>query len=58
MKRLTLATAAAMLAGCAMGPDYQRPEIEIPTQFRLDNTAAAAQSSAISAGGTCTTIRC
>ncbi|WP_428309769.1 efflux transporter outer membrane subunit [Hydrocarboniphaga sp.] len=34
----------ALLAGCAMGPDYQRPAIETPAQFRLDTTTAAAQS--------------
>jgi multidrug efflux system outer membrane protein len=24
----------AMLAGCTLGPDYQRPELDVPTQFR------------------------
>ena len=24
----------AMLAGCTLGPDYQRPELDVPTEFR------------------------
>ena len=27
--------AALTLAGCAVGPDYQRPDVPIPTQWRL-----------------------
>jgi multidrug efflux system outer membrane protein len=30
------ASAAAALAGCAIGPDYQRPEAAQPAQYRLD----------------------
>ena len=26
--------AALLLAGCDLGPDYQRPEIEMPVEFR------------------------
>lgn len=31
----TALLAALTLAGCAVGPDYQRPEVPIPTQWRL-----------------------
>lgn len=33
---LTLSAAVALLAGCALGPDYQRPALELPTAFRAD----------------------
>ena len=32
--RLTLIALALMLGGCAIGPDYQRPELATPAQFR------------------------
>ena len=32
-KRLCVA-AAALLAGCAVGPDYQRPSLDVPAQYR------------------------
>jgi NodT family efflux transporter outer membrane factor (OMF) lipoprotein len=28
--------AAALLAGCAMGPAYERPAVEVPAQWKLD----------------------
>lgn len=34
MRKILLA-AALTLAGCAVGPDYQRPEVPIPPQWRL-----------------------
>jgi len=37
MKRLTLlasAVALAALSGCALGPDYQRPEVALPATYR------------------------
>lgn len=33
--------AAALLAGCAMGPSYQRPEIAAPSNWRTPGTDAA-----------------
>ncbi len=33
-KRAWLMVAVALLAGCMVGPDYQRPEIETPEQFQ------------------------
>jgi multidrug efflux system outer membrane protein len=32
--RLFIVSIAALLAGCMVGPDYQRPEIEAPENFR------------------------
>jgi multidrug efflux system outer membrane protein len=34
--------AAALLAGCAVGPDYQRPELQLPAQYPVAADAAAA----------------
>src|SRR5262245_17603625 len=31
---LTTLTLAAALAGCAVGPDYHRPEVETPAAFK------------------------
>jgi multidrug efflux system outer membrane protein len=35
------AVLAAVLAGCAVGPDYQRPEIELPATWRVDYPQAS-----------------
>ena len=35
------AVAAALLAGCAMGPDYVRPTLDAPATFRFEPAAAA-----------------
>jgi len=37
---------AASLAGCTVGPDYRRPDIDVPTTWRID-TAEATQISNI-----------
>ena len=34
MRRLALPTAALLLAGCTVGPDYKRPAIPVPSDFR------------------------
>lgn len=39
MRRVTALLAALLLAGCMVGPDYQRPDVNAPEQFR---SAAAA----------------
>ena len=40
---VVLAQAAAMLsAGCVVGPDYKKPELTVPQQFRGQETADAA----------------
>ena len=38
--------AAALLAGCAVGPDYQRPALPLPAQFPGSADAAAASANA------------
>jgi multidrug efflux system outer membrane protein len=35
-----LLLAAAVLAGCTLGPDYRRPAIDAPTAFRFNGTEA------------------
>jgi len=45
MRRHLVATAAALLAGCAaVGPDYQRPELPLPAQFSGDQPGAGTPS--------------
>jgi multidrug efflux system outer membrane protein len=34
VKRGALLSAALLLAGCAVGPDYKRPELQVPPEFR------------------------
>jgi multidrug efflux system outer membrane protein len=36
------AALAASLWGCAVGPDYQRPELEVPASYRIGEPAAQA----------------
>ena len=45
-KKLAAATAALvmLLAGCAVGPDYRKPEVPMPDNFRGAPASAAAQS--------------
>jgi multidrug efflux system outer membrane protein len=38
--------ACALLAACTVGPDYQRPEIEAPAQWRVEYREAAALANA------------
>jgi multidrug efflux system outer membrane protein len=40
MRRATIA-GAALLAGCMVGPDYQRPEVPVPATFRYEPKAVA-----------------
>ena len=48
MKRLLAISVALALSGCAMvGPDYERPGTEMPTQF--DAQAARASETAVAA---------
>jgi len=37
---LLLATAAAVLAGCTVGPDYTRPSLDTPEKWRMDAAEA------------------
>jgi outer membrane protein, multidrug efflux system len=34
MRRRALLSAMLLLAGCAVGPDYRRPELSLPSEFR------------------------
>jgi len=40
LKRST-AVVAALLAGCTVGPDYERPPVESPPEYRMDYPRAA-----------------
>ncbi|MDE0886101.1 MAG: efflux transporter outer membrane subunit [Myxococcota bacterium] len=46
MKKAALIPALALLGalGCAIGPDYQRPEIEVPVEYRGKVTVQEAES--------------
>jgi outer membrane protein, multidrug efflux system len=41
MKALASLCAAALLAGCTVGPDYVRPTVESPPAWRIDTAQAA-----------------
>ena len=41
MSRAAALLAAALAAGCAVGPDYQRPEVATPAAWRIDVPQAA-----------------
>ena len=32
-RHIALALGVALLAGCAMGPDYERPEVPVPAEY-------------------------
>jgi len=40
-RRIASVIAAALLAGCALGPDYVRPTVEAPASFRFEPAAVA-----------------
>ncbi|MCW7539582.1 efflux transporter outer membrane subunit [Aquabacterium sp. A7-Y] len=42
MKAAPAALAAALLAGCAVGPDYRRPEMSLPAAYPADAAAVTA----------------
>src|SRR5580700_5186822 len=48
MKKLLLLTIAVLLAGCAVGPNYKRPTVNVPTDYR---DSVAAQTAAASSLG-------
>jgi len=48
MRRSTLAFLALAVAGCAVGPDYERPALDVPGAYR--EPAAAAQAAAPAEG--------
>ena len=44
MKRPLIAGLALLIAGCAMGPNYKRPDVKTPANFRAQTAAADAKS--------------
>jgi len=42
--RIALASLALLLAGCALGPDYERPEVTVPAEFKHMQGWVPAQS--------------
>jgi multidrug efflux system outer membrane protein len=42
MKLLTYTTAATLVAACAIGPDYQRPEVDLPKDLGVAQSTAPA----------------
>src|SRR5580700_1250462 len=48
MRKLLLLTIAVLLAGCAVGPNYKRPTVNVPTDYR---DSVAAQTAAASSLG-------
>ncbi len=52
MKRFPLLSSALFLAGCAVGPNYHRPAVVAPPQFRGAEAAPAAPSAAPSLADT------
>lgn len=40
LRLMAIAAAATLLAGCALGPDYQSPDLQAPAGFRGDAPAA------------------
>ena len=35
MRTLAFSVTLFVLAGCAVGPDYSRPDLQVPTGFRM-----------------------
>ncbi|MFC3551958.1 efflux transporter outer membrane subunit [Lysobacter cavernae] len=55
IRSLTLAVAAALLAACAVGPDYVRPTLSTPAAFARDEAPAATTGdNAVAADATAT----
>jgi outer membrane protein TolC len=51
VRALTLGIAAALLAACAVGPDYVRPDVPTPEHFVQAEAAASEPASASAVGG-------
>jgi multidrug efflux system outer membrane protein len=47
MKRLALLPALALLAGCAVGPNYKRPAVDVPTDYRAAMPAQLATAASL-----------
>ena len=44
---LAIVILAALLSGCAVGPDYQRPDTDLPSQWSGSGQSAAAEPHAV-----------
>jgi multidrug efflux system outer membrane protein len=49
-KSIALISAALLLAGCAMGPNYKRPTVAVPTAYRGALPDSTPQTEAASLG--------
>ena len=47
MKKFLLIAIAVLLAGCAVGPNYKRPTVNVPTDYRDSVTSETAAASSI-----------
>ena len=47
MKKLALLPALALLAGCAVGPNYKRPAVDVPTDYRAAMPAQLATAASL-----------
>ena len=47
MKKFLLLTIAVLLAGCAVGPNYKRPTVNVPTDYRDSMAAQTASTSSL-----------
>jgi outer membrane protein, multidrug efflux system len=47
MKKLLLITIAVLLSGCAVGPNYKRPTVSVPTDYRDSMAAQTAAASSL-----------
>ena len=47
MRRATLFSLVVLLAGCTMGPDYQRPKIATPANFRAPSPLPADEAASV-----------
>ena len=47
MKKFLLLTIAVLLAGCAVGPNYKRPAVNVPTDYRDSMAAQTAAASSL-----------
>jgi multidrug efflux system outer membrane protein len=50
MKPRTFAATALLLSGCAVGPDYHRPDVSVPATYRDSGAAPSSVSTAASLG--------
>src|SRR5580658_8574169 len=50
MSKRPCVAAALLLAGCAVGPDYHRPSLDVPAQYRDVAPTATGAAGAVSMG--------